>query len=554
MRLSGSLSRREAIAALVGAPALIAFEAALAGCGGRKVPATYDGEIVGGDAALGHLLLSGDLLKRPVARRERVGTAILGAGISGLSAAWRLAREGDRDFRVLELEAEPGGTARWGQNAVSRYPWAAHYVVVPVSPNPALEALLEEVGALEGRTPEGTPIYAENVLCRDPEERLFYRGEWFEGLYPHTGATRADLAELSRLEAVMRTYASRRDARGRRAFALPRRFSSDDAELTSLDRISMADWLAQNGFRARRTLWFVEYGCRDDFGSSLSETSAWAGIHYFAARLKGVSEDEPEPFLTWPEGNGRLASHLARAAAGKLVSRALVFDVAPRADGVTVLYLDATKDEVVALDAEHAVFALPKFMASRLIAPWRERPPEALAAFEYVPWFVANVTLTGRPAARGFPLAWDNVLFDSPSLGYVVATHQSLVDHGPTVFTYYFAFAGEPVNTARRKLLSATHADLAAAIVADLSRAHPDLPALISRIDVYRWGHAMARPRPGFLWGAALKEAARPLGRVRFAHTDLSGLPLFEEAQDAGVRAAESILSDRGVRFSALSA
>jgi hypothetical protein len=39
-----------------------------------------------------------------------------------------------------------------------------------------------------------------------------------------------------------------------------------------------------------------------------------------------------------------------------------------------------------------------------------------------------------------------------------------------------------------------------------------------------------------------------PEGGVHFAHADSAGLPLFEEAQDAGVRAAEAILAARGVR------
>ncbi len=68
-------------------------------------------------------------------------------------------------------------------------------------------------------------------------------------------------------------------------------------------------------------------------------------------------------------------------------------------------------------------------------------------------------------------------------------------------------------------------------------------------MDVYLWGHAMVRPRPGFLWSEALREAARPIGRVHFAHTDLSGLALFEEAQYFGLRAAEAILSSRKAAF-----
>ena len=75
---------------------------------------------------------------------------------------------------------------------------------------------------------------------------------------------------------------------------------------------------------------------------------------------------------------------------------------------------------------------------------------------------------------------------------------------------------------------------------------------LTERIDVMRWGHAMIRPRPGFQWGAARERAAEPLGAIHFAHTDLSGIALFEEALYHGVRAAEEALAARRVSFESL--
>ena len=546
-------SRREAIAALVGLPALSAL---LEACRRGPEQPAFSGQVVGADVLRGHRVRTGELLSRPVARRESVGVAILGAGISGLSAAWALARAGFTDFRIYELEDDPGGNARSGRNAVSAYPWGAHYVPVPMYGNAALEALLSEVGAMTGRSADGAPEWAEEMLCAEPEERHFFRGLWYEGLYPRAGATREDREELSRFEREMLRYAAARDGKGRRAFALPRRRSSDDAEWTSLDRVSMREWMTRSGFSGARLFWFAEYATRDDFGSSLDDTSAWAGIHYFASRLRGASPDgpfeEPASFLTWPEGNGRLVKHLVKAAGGRIVTGAVVFDVVPTPSGATLRWLDAPRDAVVEVTARHVVYALPRFTAAKVLAPWRERPPAFLRAFEYAPWLVANLTLSGRPADRGFPLCWDNVLYDSRGLGYVVATHQSGPEHGPTVLTYYLVFAGEEPRKAREKLLSATWGELAQAVLADLSRAHPDLPGLVTNLDVYLWGHAMCRPHPGFVWHPEREELEKPVGRVRFAHADASGLPLFEEAQDAGVMAAEAILREEGERFRSL--
>ena len=54
---------------------------------------------------------------------------------------------------------------------------------------------------------------------------------------------------------------------------------------------------------------------------------------------------------------------------------------------------------------------------------------------------------------RGVPLSWDNVIYDSPSLGYVDATHQSLrTREDRSVWTYYFALADETPSGDRELL------------------------------------------------------------------------------------------------------
>ena len=57
-----------------------------------------------------------------------------------------------------------------------------------------------------------------------------------------------------------------------------------------------------------------------------------------------------------------------------------------------------------------------------------------------------------------------------------------------------------------------------------------------------RMGHAMVRPTVGAVFSAeriALKRADEALV---FAHSDISGLSLFEEAQYRGVTAADRVL------------
>jgi hypothetical protein len=61
-----------------------------------------------------------------------------------------------------------------------------------------------------------------------------------------------------------------------------------------------------------------------------------------------------------------------------------------------------------------------------------------------------------------------------------------------------------------------------------------------------RMGHAMVRPSVGAVFATerrALKAAPRAQEGLLFAHSDVSGLSLFEEAQYRGVTAADRALA-----------
>jgi hypothetical protein len=54
----------------------------------------------------------------------------------------------------------------------------------------------------------------------------------------------------------------------------------------------------------------------------------------------------------------------------------------------------------------------------------------------------------------------------------------------------------------------------------------------------------MVRPRTGFIWGGARRRAIEPYRGIHFAHSDLSGIALFEEAFYQGLRAADEVLRE----------
>jgi phytoene dehydrogenase-like protein len=534
------LSRRDLLAAFLGAPA------ALAGCS-APVP-ELAGEIVGASEGLGHRLRDG-IPPVPTAERwQRVGVVIVGGGVAGLAAAWRLLRAGFEDFLLLELEPALGGTARSGASPLARYPWGAHYVPTPMTENRLLIELLDEMGVLEGRDAEGKPVVAEQYLCRDPQERIFHRGRWYEGLYLHAGESDEDRAQLKQFNEEVARWVAWRDSKGRRAFTIPMAAGSDDVEVTTLDKMTMADWLDQRGLTSSRLRWWVNYACRDDYGMPLEQTNAWAGLFYFCSRIRKPGA-EPQPLMTWPEGNGRFVRHFQEKAKAKIRVGLAVADIIPSSvDGrpsVDIVAVAAEETAALGFHAERVIFAAPHFLTRYLLRPYRENPPRHVAAFEYGSWLVANLHLKDWPAGHGFPLAWDNVLVDSHSLGYVVATHQRGLDRGPTIFTWYHPLCNLPPGEARSELLGLDWQSCADLALTDLRRPHPEIDTLVERLDVMRWGHAMVRPRTGFVWGGARAAAMQPYLGVHFAHSDLSGIALFEEAFYHGVRAADEVLAAR---------
>jgi flavin-dependent amine oxidoreductase len=538
-----NFTRREVLAAFLGLPA------ALAACNsGQAPPPLPEGEIVGASDLIGHRIRDGLRVTPSEDQWQRVGVVIVGGGVAGLSAAWQLLKSGFEDFVLIELEQAPGGTARSGTSPLVSYPWGAHYLPAPMKDNAALVSLLDEMNVLEGRDAEGQPVVAEQFLCRDPEERVFYRGRWYEGLYLRAGASSEDLAQFDAFNAEVNRWVAWRDSKGRRAFAIPVATGSDDAEVTALDKVTMDDWLDRRGWRSERLRWLIDYACRDDYGLTYDQTSAWAGLFYFASRVTRPGA-EARPLMTWPEGNGRLVAHLYNKVKSKVRLGLAVCEIvpadAPGRIGVDVIAIDHEGQTASGFHADKVIFAAPQFLTSYVIRPYREGPQHHVSEFQYGAWMVANLFLKDRPRDRGFPPAWDNVLYESKSLGYVVATHQRGLDRGPTVFTYYYPLCDADPRDARSKLLAAGRDEWADVALTDLSRAHPEIRSLTERIDVMRWGHAMIRPRPGFVWSEARRSAANPHRGIHFANTDLSGVPLFEEAFFHGIRAADEVLAVR---------
>ncbi len=451
----------------------------------------------------------------PAQPEERIPLLIVGGGIAGLSAAWRLQKLGLRDFILLEMNGQAGGNARSGENEVSAYPWAAHYVPVPGPKAVYVRELFEELGVLR----DG--VWNERMLCFSPQERLFLYGKWQEGIEPAIGLTRQDREQFQRLENLFATF------RAGGGFTIPMELGIQHGP-ADLDRLSFADWLRAQRVDSPLVLWYMNYCCRDDYGAMAADTSAWAGVHYFASR----APEEKGP-LTWPEGNGWITAQLLKRVGSHVRTGQMVRRI--ERHGTRYLVLTDSKRYLT----EAVIYAAPSFLAPFLIEGFARLP-----RFEYSPWLTANLTVNRPPrGAETEERAWDNVVAHSHTLGYVDATHQTLrsqVDRA--VWTFYWALAEGTPAANRALLLEKDWRYWSEAILHDLERVHPDIRSCVSRIDIMRMGHAMVRPVVGSIFDPQRRQLAEGEGRLLFANSDVSGLSLFEEAQFRGVEAADRAL------------
>ncbi|TGL61024.1 NAD(P)/FAD-dependent oxidoreductase [Leptospira sarikeiensis] len=492
-----------------------------------------EGSILGPDRETGHRLRQARSNFSP---QGRIKTKVLiaGAGISGLSSGYYLSQFGIQDYLILDLENSVGGNSRYSETDSLKYPWGAHYLPQPGPESVLVRKFLDENGLVEGKDSKGNPIYPEKYLCFDPEERLFYQGRWQSGLVPRRSGEPDEQELLFRK--IINSWQNKIGRDGLKAFCIPIDRSSRDPEILKLDKISFSDYLKASGIKSTEILWYADYCARDDYGGNSDNISAWAGIHYFCSRLR--EEEDSPPVLTWPEGNGFLLELLQKPSIEKIKTSTLVERIRLVSGKWEINAYDVKEKKDLLIEAEQVIYALPSFTRKYILG---ETDP-FLQKLEYSPWLVANLFVDELPQGKGHPPAWENVIYKSKSLGYVVSTHQDLRALRPqSVLTYYMAFGEKDTLASRRSMLPKTWGNWKEEILADLKRPHPNIESLVSRVDIMTHAHAMIRPVPGFLWGGEREKLSKSESGLHFAHCDLSGISIFEEALYRGFEASKKV-------------
>jgi len=187
-------------------------------------------------------------------------------------------------------------------------------------------------------------------------------------------------------------------------------------------------------------------------------------------------------------------------------------------------------------------------------------------AFDQVtlsPVLVANVTI--RSAAPVVDLGYDAYYWGSQYWAdFVIAdwvTSNRSNPNRPTVLTFYggntASVADQPNE--RIKLLTTPFSSYEDSLRADLNRVlagrNFDFDRDVRAVYLYRWGHSMVYPKPGWPFSAPINKdgqairvpsarfyARQQIGRISFGAQDVESSPANESAIGAGVRTSGEVL------------
>lgn len=507
----------------------------------------------------------------PIAERsEEFDVIIVGAGLSGLSAAFYLSRQRPR-ARILLLEASSRAGGNAGRDEAAPLPVAAStagaYCLAPG--NGVLRELYRELHV----------DWTKHTIA-DPGD-CYYFDEYTPGVRPgHRGWNVDSLGDgMAELPYDKRVVADLLRSRERimRLTAAARSRSIDDppdessVALDRLSTISLEHYLTKALRCDPIVSDFYSLYTIDALGGTAEQVNAHSGLNFLSGELG-------DKLFTFPGGTSEVARRIvawlaARKARSMSFSEVELDAVALRVDSNasssgshgSVIYAKdqrfhrATARTVIVATQSH----IARNLVEHLFDDDRRR---AWSEFNTVPVVIANVALRSAAPLHELGLGYSQAWWGSRYwANFGVAdwiTDRRYDPNRPTVLTFFGGNRAPPdeLPQERMKLLHTPFSDYENSLRDDLSRimrgSKFDFDRDVTAIFLYRWGHSMFMPIPNSVFGktsgpngrldrgkAPRHVACKPLGRIFFAGQHRGGTPSVESALSSGHRAALEALA-----------
>ncbi len=528
----------------------------------------------------GHKLRDAAYGSQAVDTGEPFDAIIVGGGLSGLGAAYYIAKATGGAKRCLILENHPifGGHCKQNEFLVDGHrlmgPQASNDFGVPRPGSGQMDELFSELriprdftwaewdSSLEPlRIPRDNYSHMDGINDTQVDVGYYFSGKWTRNIFS------TDLSGTPFSDSVKRDLRRWRETTG-----------GSEETRKHLDSITYKDYIERELGLSPEVTKFVEPVIGLICGATPDAVCARAGHDL-------VRPASLRPGISFPGGNTTFARHLVKALIPESIPgdlnfapllansinfkaldeknrptrirlNATVVRVEHDANGVAVTY--AHEGKLYRTRARAAVAASAGWANRRILAD----PPESIrrvyGEFVYAPALSANVALRNwrflyklrAPAVRYFDgdFGWSCNIRQSMIAGSFAPP---LHPDKPVVLTFYTGVyergksAAEQGETGRKKLLSTSYAEYERAIRKQMTTLFADAgfrQSDIAGIVLNRFGHARVIQPPGFFYGSARRTVEKGYGKIAIAHSELNGHQNATGALAQGKRAAEQIL------------
>jgi protoporphyrinogen oxidase len=440
------------------------------------------------------------IFKRPPAS-ARHDVVIIGGGVSGLAAAYRLRH---RDFLLLEKEPQWGGNAYGADYEGSIYATGSAFL----TKDEYAYQFAKEIGLqpLPVNSPDASIIRGELV----PDT-------WGDGLdtLPYPAPVREGFKKFKKEMLAINV--------GKSKDIYDKPFS---------------DFM--KGYPAEIKQWWDTFG-PSNWGATSEETTAGLGI----LNLQEMAEESRvDDRYTWPGGLGALTKKLADILQPKHRDRmqagAATVAVVTEKEEVHVTYMLGGELKTVA--AKAVIMATPKFITRRIVEGLPDKQSDAMRQIRYIPYPVVNLIFDKPVYNHGYDTWCPGNAFTDMVVADWIIHKQAGYKQKFNILTCYTPMKEEE----RGYLLNEIGArKIAANVLTDFQKLMPGLNVDPVEVRIFLRGHPLYMSTPG-LYTQVQPLARHPMDRVFFANTDSEGP---ESTANSGILAAQRAVKEVEARL-----
>ncbi|HET7152644.1 MAG TPA: FAD-dependent oxidoreductase [Candidatus Kapabacteria bacterium] len=448
---------------------------------------------------------------------ETVDCVIIGGGISGLAAAWRLMKEG-KSFVVLDGEPKMGGAARFGEWKGKRYPVGAGYFVTW---DGIYKQIYEDIGVKPVSTGEDALWYGPDGMHVD----------WWNDQNLATLPISADDKDAFK---KYRDVLIKLDP-----FPDYPLVNASKDNIAKYDTISAKSYIEQ--FGSKELLEWMDMYSYSACGTSLDQANAYCFLNFYQAEF-GKEFDLPR--FTYPGGMVGTIEKFAQHIGEKNIRlSSLVLHITNVHDGVEIGYMDA-EGAPRKIKARTAISALEKKIAHHMIPEMPKKQKQVFSEVRYDPYITVNL-LCDAPLfpKRAFD-TWfrdKDLIFTDMVDGFLSTDFQNGTPDRMQGDFAYCVYCPRPEN--KRWFLQDERyvAEYAQKVAQQVAKYVPNAMDVIQEMHVFTWGHTMVIPYIGS-HSSLFPLISQPCGNIFFANTDNDLSPSAESGIINGHWAAEQAI------------